>query len=219
MAERTHTYDCQRCGASVTRRLARGQVPKWCANCRMKAAPSRLKSAWCIRCGRPCRPDNRHCSPGCARSKSTLPVLHPTAGPCSTLPAHHPARRPAQPTTSGRTWIAGICPQCSAPWIDGRQASRFCSPLCSKRWHRRLWKEATHRRIPAATRRFVYARDQAICQLCNEPVDMTLGPRHSEGPTLDHIIPQSLADEPDHSAENLRLAHRLCNSLRGARAA
>jgi len=35
--------------------------------------------------------------------------------------------------------------------------------------------------------------------------------------TLDHLVPQSLAITPDHSANNLRIAHRRCNSARGNR--
>lgn len=33
--------------------------------------------------------------------------------------------------------------------------------------------------------------------------------------SLDHIVPQSATDAPDHSPANLRLAHRWCNLVRG----
>ncbi len=63
----------------------------------------------------------------------------------------------------------------------------------------------------------IYERDEWTCQLCFEPVDrdlMTLDPSNVWAPTLDHIVCQSWTSEPDHSPENLRLAHRWCNSVR-----
>lgn len=60
----------------------------------------------------------------------------------------------------------------------------------------------------------IYERDGWICQLCFEPVDRAAPPNSQMDATLDHIEPQSFALFPDHSPENLRLAHRACNSRR-----
>lgn len=63
----------------------------------------------------------------------------------------------------------------------------------------------------------VYDRDGWVCQLCHEPVDADADPQQDgKAPTLDHIVVQSSSDDaPDDSPENLRTAHRACNSSRG----
>ena len=50
-------------------------------------------------------------------------------------------------------------------------------------------------------------RDGWLCQIC--PDDMTWA-----DVSIDHIIPQ--AQEKNHAPDNLRLAHRACNSRRGS---
>lgn len=63
-------------------------------------------------------------------------------------------------------------------------------------------------------RQEIYERDGSVCQLCDGPVDLTLPWTDRWSATLDHIIPYSLGGPDDPS--NLRLAHRSCNSCRGA---
>lgn len=60
----------------------------------------------------------------------------------------------------------------------------------------------------------IYERDGYICQLCFEPVDMESRNNTKYGPSLDHILPRSMGGT--HESDNLRLAHRSCNSVRGA---
>lgn len=60
----------------------------------------------------------------------------------------------------------------------------------------------------------IYIRDRLVCQLCDSPVDLTLPTTDRWAATLDHIVPYSLGGSDDES--NLRLAHRSCNSRRGA---
>lgn len=69
--------------------------------------------------------------------------------------------------------------------------------------------------ISRADRLGIYDRDGWVCQLCGEPVDPAVDPRTRWGATLDHITPRSLGGS--HDSSNLRLAHRRCNSVRGAR--
>jgi hypothetical protein len=57
-------------------------------------------------------------------------------------------------------------------------------------------------------------RSGGLCMLCGEPVDLTVQSGRSQ-PTLDHILPQSKGG--GHERENLQLAHRGCNSKKGAR--
>lgn len=66
--------------------------------------------------------------------------------------------------------------------------------------------------IPPSVRQAIYERDGWVCQLCLDPVDRA-DLTGLWAASLDHIIPfsQGGTDEP----ENLRLAHRWCNSVRG----
>jgi hypothetical protein len=59
----------------------------------------------------------------------------------------------------------------------------------------------------------VYERDEGICQICLEPVDMAAARGTNWSPTLDHIVCTAWG-EPDNSPDNLRLAHHWCNSVR-----
>lgn len=79
------------------------------------------------------------------------------------------------------------------------------------------WRNAIQ--VSARERQAIYERDGWLCQLCGDPVDRTLPPQDRMAATLDHIVPRSLSLFPDDSPENLRLAHRACNSARGNRVA
>lgn len=74
-------------------------------------------------------------------------------------------------------------------------------------------------RVTREQRLAIYERDGWVCQICHRDVEPTLHPNHTFAATLDHITPRSLTLFPDDSPENLRLAHRACNSARGVRAA
>lgn len=114
-------------------------------------------------------------------------------------------------TSSTWAWVTGECAQCLTYFVRHGQSSRFCSSTCRRKAHR-AWKIALRDRLA------IYERDGWTCQICTEPVDrdlMTTDPGGNWAPSLDHIEPQSWALIPDHSPENLRLAHRWCNSVRG----
>lgn len=101
----------------------------------------------------------------------------------------------------------GDCSQCGKALAQAASTAAMCTP-CRRRSKRGI-------DIRPADRLAIYDRDGWTCGICSEPVDSTLSGHHQWGPTLDHIMPRSLggSDEPT----NLRLAHRACNSRRGAR--
>lgn len=124
------------------------------------------------------------------------------------------AAKAARGTESRSAWVSGECAQCLQVFTRKGTPSRFCSKRCSGKAKstRRRWKIAMRDRLA------IYERDAWTCQLCMEPVDpdlMTTDPIDDWAPSLDHIEPQAHALIPDHSPENLRLAHRWCNSVRG----
>lgn len=63
----------------------------------------------------------------------------------------------------------------------------------------------------------IFERDDWTCQICLLALDRSAHWNDPMAPTLDHIVPQSLSDAPDHSPNNLRAAHRRCNASRGNR--
>lgn len=68
-------------------------------------------------------------------------------------------------------------------------------------------------RIETVSRTAVYERDGWTCQLCGDPVNPDRKWPDQMCPSLDHITPLSAGG--DHTMDNVRLAHWLCNSLRG----
>lgn len=58
-------------------------------------------------------------------------------------------------------------------------------------------------------------RDGWRCHLCGDRVDRRLSGNDSDGPTIDHLIPVSVGGRDVR--ENVALAHRRCNTARGAR--
>lgn len=121
-------------------------------------------------------------------------------------------------TTCG--FIGVICGWCGTSFVHDRRVTgsevRFCTSRCAKKASRARYELARGRfAVSAKRRRAIYERDGWVCQLCHEPVDRALHYLDDMAASLDHIECQSWALIPDHSDANLRLAHRLCNSLRG----
>jgi 5-methylcytosine-specific restriction endonuclease McrA len=95
--------------------------------------------------------------------------------------------------------------------------ARFCSSECAARSQSRNNKHKRRMHIRANPsenihRKKVFARDNFLCRLCNEPVDMTLPANDNYAASIDHIIP--LAKGGSHTYGNVQTAHRLCNSYK-----
>lgn len=60
-------------------------------------------------------------------------------------------------------------------------------------------------------------RDGWVCHLCRKKVNRALKHPHKASAAVDHLVP--LAEGGDHTRANVALAHLLCNSRKGVRAA
>ena len=58
-------------------------------------------------------------------------------------------------------------------------------------------------------------RDGPVCHLCGVEVDLSVHYNHPMAPTRDHVL--ALARRGTDTLDNLRIAHRSCNSKRKAR--
>lgn len=108
--------------------------------------------------------------------------------------------------------------------VEHRQ-SHGCTP---RHEHKRLGSSVeTVRQTPTVphdapsytgtVRLAVYERDNWVCQICGKPVLKRYIKGSHANASVDHIIPQSQQLIPDHSDNNLRTAHHICNSIRGNR--
>lgn len=214
---------CLGCGKACQRPRTRGWKPKWCVECRARGA-HQLNTATCAECGQTYTGTGRKfCSQACSIRSRMAPtpsaaLVHvgPAAPRCE-VPPQHPSRRPLPRRVRGwRLLVAGKCAWCAEAFVGlASSATRvplYCAPRCAKAAGRARRGRFS---VPPSVRLAIYERDQWTCQLCSEPVDRALPPSSMWGATLDHIECQSWALVPDHSAKNLRLAHRWCNSVRG----
>lgn len=121
------------------------------------------------------------------------------------------------PTKKSLADSAGqVCHECRRSSITHGTIHSYDSKCC-RCAECRAAKVARVQHIPAKIRKLIYQRDNFVCQICHRPVDLSLPHNHPLQATLDHIECQSWALIPDNSQRNLRLAHRACNSRRGAR--
>jgi 5-methylcytosine-specific restriction endonuclease McrA len=92
----------------------------------------------------------------------------------------------------------------------------YCSKRCL---HKACKRERSYRKrgqfVANVYRNDIYKRDNYICQLCDERVDMNKVAPHPLSPTLDHIIP--LSKGGTHEPSNVQLAHFICNSIKSDR--
>lgn len=78
---------------------------------------------------------------------------------------------------------------------------------------RRIYRIMTNgERDYGITLQKVYERDNGICKICGNPVNMNVDPLDNEYGSIDHIIP--LSKGGTHQWKNVQLAHRICNSIK-----
>lgn len=139
-----------------------------------------------------------------------------------------PAAATARPTLFEGASIAGVktrfvsgaCAWCGDWFTFDLRVGGVPATTCTDACRRKLDRSRSRARrgrfaVPLALRLAIYERDEWMCQLCFEPIDCAAHYLSDWAPSLDHIEPQSHALIPDHSADNLRTAHRWCNSVRG----
>lgn len=119
------------------------------------------------------------------------------------------------------------CEWCGEPFIALRGIKKYCSEKCRARAQYKRGEIARRMRIKKnnidnVSLEELYKRDGGICHICGKQCryeDYTVVNEifiaGNYYPSIDHIIP--LAKGGEHSYENVKLAHRICNTKRGAK--
>lgn len=188
---------CSECGKLMWRKGCLPEGRARCLECRAIFDPSK--------CGSPAGIDQH-------RRKGVE-----TCSPCRQAWNDYLRRRLVEgkrPPSKKRTTTPKPCDVCG-DLVTGRvRSDRPMHNDCRPPMH---WTNAIQ--ISRRERFEIYERDGWTCQICMGRVDSDLDPQHRMAATLDHIIPRATTLFPDDRPENLRLAHRGCNSRRGLRAA
>lgn len=110
------------------------------------------------------------------------------------------------------------CKCCGSMFVPLNAGYRYCSPECASKtkW---MMKEGYRYRFPLME---VFKRDGGICYICGKPCDWNdyivkdgakiYGDAY---PSRDHVVPKSRGGANDWN--NIRLAHRICNSRKSTR--
>jgi hypothetical protein len=100
--------------------------------------------------------------------------------------------------------------------------AKFCSERCNSAAHaitNKMAKRAgTAKSGELFSVAYVAERDRFRCHLCGGKVSMAR--RHPDplAPSIDHVVPVSVAGAEANALSNLRLAHLRCNLAKGNRA-
>ena len=116
-----------------------------------------------------------------------------------------------------------VCPRCGKRFTTMVKNQQFCSSACCNAAGRQ--KRDDEKRVNAdgsveeITLREIYDRDHGRCYICGRRTDWNdyrvvdgfkvVGPRY---PSRDHVI--ALHNGGTHTRDNIRLAHRECNTLK-----
>lgn len=119
------------------------------------------------------------------------------------------------------------CKECGIEFYSKRD-KKFCTQSCMLKYNNSSKKLTKRKRIlengrvENITLSKLYKRDKGICYICGSKCNKKDYKIHDNGafiagdsyPSIEHIIP--IAKGGTHTWGNVMLAHRLCNSLKGA---
>lgn len=122
------------------------------------------------------------------------------------------ARRMAQDV-----YVQLYCRGCGQLFETRHKQIRYCTDDCKKFYQKQARRDrrAAGYRVDSKTLRMkVYEESNGKCQLCGDPIDLSLSYPNKNSFSVDHIIPRSLGG--GSGVANLQAAHLQCNRKKGA---
>lgn len=117
--------------------------------------------------------------------------------------------------------VASTCEMCGCFFVSDSMSRRYCDDCTGERKKhkdnmkkRRRYRDSWTKESKSISLRKLYKRDNGICWICGKPCDCNADSNSNYYPSIDHIKPIALGGKDEWS--NIKLAHRICNSLRGA---
>lgn len=121
---------------------------------------------------------------------------------------------PLDNSAAARRRVAAECEGCSVAFLArADKPNRFCSLDCANDFQGRSDTPRLRFKIARSVRLGIFEAAGWACQLCTYPTRPDEDYNHPRYPTLDHIQPRAFGG--GDGADNLRLACRQCNILRG----
>lgn len=198
--------------------------PKPCPTCGKDFMPTRDRFVACsMSCAQLARFGKKEAAPKACK------VYFPTCTQCHRA---FTSRTPRSYLCSAKcrkraTWKVAVknCTLCGSAFTPpfGNAKPRLCSDACRHEMAKASRDKVKVRRrsrmkkpegSALVIRRQVHERDGWLCHLCGKPVLRSAVVPHPKAPTLDHLVP--LAHGGKHVMDNVRTAHFICNSKRGA---
>lgn len=216
---------CAACGGVIGGGASAGRPRRFCLSCRPRKRQLGLShTRTCAVCGGTFEGavNQRNCSKRCAntareeRRKVPCAICGTRIWPSRSRvqPRCQPCRRNVDKHEHGT--VANYSRGCRCERCRGAKSADVRAYVARRRAEGRPLKRygSSGPWIAPKVRDAVFERDGWACQLCGEQVDRAADPNGDWYPSLDHIVPQ--AKGGSHAMENLRTAHRWCNSIRGA---
>lgn len=117
------------------------------------------------------------------------------------------------------------CYRCGNLFMTIRENQKFCSNQCANRQYesnREHLRRATNNKHDDISLNELINRDNNVCYICNKVCNkkdyIYKGKTFIAGnyyPSIDHV--KALANGGTHTWDNVRLAHRICNSIKSNR--
>lgn len=132
---------------------------------------------------------------------------------------------------SGETRAFKVCPVCGSVFFWGGEKQICCSSECSKKYSNTKHTARKDTRIKPEKRidtdielHKLFYRDKGRCHICGGLCDWNDIEARDNGmvagnmyPSIDHVLP--IAKGGTHQWSNVKLAHRICNSLKSDKTA
>lgn len=118
-----------------------------------------------------------------------------------------------------------VCPECGKNFITKIKRQKYCCGKCANRVHDRTHEHMRRSREQGGIHdgdislNTLIVRDKNICHICGKPCDINDFKISNDVfiagdyyPSIDHVIP--LSKNGKHVWSNVKLAHRICNSIK-----